>query len=342
MSIRPNSIEELEDLITRPSQEVVETVRSMSGPMAVLGAGGKMGFHVSRMLQRGLQLAGRDDPVIAVSRFHDSEKRNLFESFGFAVTVADLSDPSEVEHLPDADHVFFLAGVKFGTASQPKLLQRMNVEMPGIVAERYRKSRIVALSTGCVYAFVSPESGGSTEQSPTNPPGEYAQSCLGREQAFVANSAAHGTPTCLIRLNYSNELRYGVLVDIASRVFSGEELSVSTGYVNVIWQGDAVEHIIRSLPHAKSPPFILNVTGPETLSVRELAWEFGKRFGKEPRLTGQEASTAWLNNAALAHQLLGAPRMPLDRMIDWIAEWVESGGQTLNKPTRFEVRDGDY
>ena len=214
--------------------------------------------------------------------------------------------------------------------------------MPRLIAEQYKDSRIVALSTGCVYDFIDVASGGSTEESPTNPPGDYAISCLGREEAFVDRSTQWGSLSSLIRLNYSNELRYGVLVDIAANVLSGKPVAVDTGYVNVIWQGDAVEHIVRSLEHATCPPFVLNVTGPETLSVRELALAFGERFGRTPQFSGTESQTAWLSNASRSHELFGPPPVSVDTMIDWIADWLQRGGPTLNKPTKFEVRGGDY
>lgn len=339
---QPTTTDELDDLISHPTESVIDTVRKTSGTIAVLGAGGKMGFHVSCMLQRALAAAGLRHRVVTVSRFRAPLKRKQFESAGFDVVAADLSDSQQAKQLPDADNVFFLAGVKFGTAANPQLLQRMNIEMPEIVAARYPNSRIVALSSGCVYEFVTPASGGSTELSPTNPPGAYARSCLGREQVFVDSSQRWGTTSCLIRLNYSNELRYGVLVDIALRVLSGEPVSLETGYVNVIWQGDAVAHIVQSLAYVDSPPFVLNVTGPKIVSVRALAEAFGSRFHRVPVFTGQETETAWINNASLSHQLLGPPRISVDQMIDWIAHWLDIGGPTLNKPTRFEIRDGDY
>ncbi len=338
----PSNVEELDEWISRPAAGVIQTVKETPGTFAVLGAGGKMGFHLANMLRRALEATGREERVIAVSRFGTTKKREQFASAGFDVIAADLSDPRQVEKLPDADQVFFLAGIKFGTSGNPDVLQRMNERMPQLVAERYRTSRIVALSTGCVYEFVTPASGGSTEDSATNPPGEYARSCLGRERAFVENSLAHGTKTSIIRLNYSNELRYGVLVDIAMKVLAGEDVPLETGYVNVIWQGDAVAHVIQSLAHAASPPKVLNVTGDEILSVRELAIMFGQRIGRRPTFTGEPSETAWLNDASLSHHLFGPPSVSVEQMVTWIAEWLRGGGLTLNKPTRFEVRDGDY
>ncbi len=342
MKSQPTTATELDDSLSEPTDRVKHMLGKQRGTFAVLGAGGKMGFHLSQMLQRGLAASGRQEPVITVSRFGSEQTLAQFQSAGFQVHRADMSDAQQVAELPDADNVFFLAGIKFGTSGNAMLLEQMNELMPRLVAERYRQSRIVALSTGCVYEFVAPGSGGSTEQSATNPPGDYARSCVGREKAFAANSQKYGTVTALIRLNYANEYRYGVLVDIASKVLAGDPVSLETGYVNVIWQRDAVAHVIQSLEHATTPPFIVNVTGAETLAVRELAEMFGQRFKREPKFTGQPTETAWLNNPRLSHQLFGPPETPLAQMIDSIAEWLINGGQTLGKPTQFEKRDGDY
>ncbi len=338
----PKTTDELDDLLSRPDPKVLEAVDACPGNIAVLGAGGKMGFHTARMLQRSVDQLGRPDPVFAVSRFTSESSREAFERCGIETIRADLSDAGQVAALPDAANLFFLAGMKFGTAHDVDLLYRFNGLMPRLVAERFADSRIVALSTGCVYSFTSAESGGSTEQSETDPPGDYAKSCLQREQAFIDGSQASGTPCSLVRLNYSVELRYGVLVDIATQVFDGQPVSVETPYVNVIWQRDAISQIVQCLPCAQSPPFIVNITGAETLSVRDLADRFGKRFGKPVTFTGQEADTCWLSNSTLARGRFGDPPMELDRMIEWIAEWIEEGRETLGKPTKFHVRDGKY
>jgi nucleoside-diphosphate-sugar epimerase len=235
-----------------------------------------------------------------------------------------------------------MAGVKFGTSSAAGLLKRLNAVMPELVAEHYRGSRIVALSTGCVYSFTAPESGGSTEDAATDPPGVYAQSCLQRERAFINGSQTHGTKCALVRLNYSIDLRYGVLVDIAQQVKAGTPIDVTTGYVNVIWQGDAVAQILQCLPLADSPPLVINVTGAETLAVRELATQFADRFGCIAEFTGTEAATCWLNNSARARELFGEPRVCVRQMMDWIADWIDRGGETLGKPTQFQTRDGNY
>lgn len=303
-----------------------------------------MGLHLCLMLQRGFEALGKSatQRVIAVSRFGSAETRAKFQSHGIGTISADLSESDNLAALPDAANVFFLAGVKFGTSHEPGLLEKMNVQMPRAVADRFRESRIVALSTGCVYSFVAPESGGSTEEDAPDPVGDYAISCLGREQAFQNAGNQWETPTALIRLNYAIDLRYGVLVDIAQKVLAGRPVDVSMGFVNVIWQGDALGHTIQALPHASAPPFVLNVTGPGILRVRALAEKFGERFGKAALIEGEEQPTAWLNDASKAHEMFGTPEIGIEEMVEWIATWLEGGGETLGKPTHFETRDGKY
>ncbi len=338
----PTTADELDRRISQPSGEVIAAIQACPGDFAVLGAGGKMGLHVCQMLRHCLQSLGRSDRIVAVSRFASPHARDPFVRCGIGVVAEDLSEPAAYQRLPQAANVLFLAGVKFGTSSTPDLLQRMNVVMPTLVAEHYCDSRIVALSTGCVYAFSTPDSGGSTEDSPLDPPGAYARSCLGRERAFIDGSGKYGTLCALVRLNYSVELRYGVLVDIARRVHAGLPVCVQTGYVNVIWQGDAVAQILRCLPLAAAPPLILNVTGCETLRVRELAERFAQRFNKPALIEGSEAPTAWLSNNHRAVKLLGKPPTDINTVIAWIADWIIRGGESLDKPTHFENRDGKY
>ncbi len=338
----PGSLSELDERISRPNDAWREALAALPGRFLVLGAGGKMGWHTSLTLQRSLQLLGRQEPVTVVSRFGSEKQRRLFEKQRFQVLACDLSQPTAVASLPDADYVIFLAGVKFGTSDNPELLHRMNVLMPELVAARYRNSAIVALSTGCVYSFTTPASGGSTEASPTDPPGAYARSCLGREMAFHRAAANDGTRSALIRLNYSNDLRYGVLIDIAQRILARQPVSLETGYVNVIWQGDAIDYILRSLTHVSAPPWILNVTGTECLRVHDIAVRIAELCGCEVEFTGEEGPLAWLNNAAQAHALFGPPSVDADTLMQWTVAWLQQGGETLNKPTHFEVRDGAY
>lgn len=338
----PTTQEELDRLISTPSQSVIDMVGDLPGRFAVLGAGGKMGFHISLMLQRALEAAGRDGRVIVVSRFSDSQKRVQFDQAGFEVISADLAEPDQVNQLPDADNVISLAAIKFGTSGQPGLLKRINVTTSELVTQRYKQSRIAMLSTGCVYSFTTPESGGSTEDSPVDPPGEYARSRVEQEQVFIDASIKNGTPVVLVRLNYSNDLRYGVLLDVAQKVFLRKPVDVTMGYANVIWQGDATAHIIQSLSYAASPARPLNITGPEVLSIRRLASLFGEKFGVEPNIVGEEDRVAWLNNAQKSHELFGTPKISLDQMIQWVATWIKQGGATLNKPTHFESRGEGY
>ena len=342
MSMIPDSVSELDDWLSKPDEAVQRTVNGMNGQVMLLGAGGKMGFHVCRMLQRSLRSVGRSDRVIAVSRFRKAGSLLPFNRAGLDVHVADLCDSEKIAELPDADNVFYLAGIKFGTKNRPDLLERFNIEMPQLVVERYKNSRIVALSTGCVYPFVGPQSGGSTEDTSTDPVGEYARSCVGREQAFIDAAARWGTHSCLIRLNYSIDLRYGVLVDIGEKVLAESPIDVSMGYVNIIWQRDAVSHIIQALSHSSAPPFVLNVTGPEILRVREVAEAFGRKFNRNVTFVGDEADNAWLSNAGKSHRLFGAPQTSAEQMIDWTAAWLQQGGETLTESTHFETRHGRY
>lgn len=333
----------VDDFLSRPSPGVGETLARHPGPVVVLGAGGKMGLHLSAMIRRSFDQAGRRDQVTAVSRFSTLRDRDEFEQRGIATIACDLAEADAVASLPEAPVVFFLAGVKFGTAAAADLLQRMNVEMPRMVAQRYRGSRIVAFSTGCVYPFVRPETGGANEDAPVDSaPAAYAASCLARERAFADVAQLSKTPVALIRLNYSVEFRYGLLVDIAQKVMNGQPVDVTMGYVNVIWQTDAVEHSIRALDLAASPAVPVNITGAEILSVRTLAEKFGELFGRRAVFTGQEAETAWLNDARRSHHYFGPPRTSLDHMMQWIAAWLRKDGETWGKPTGFERRDGRY
>jgi nucleoside-diphosphate-sugar epimerase len=333
---------EVDDFISRPTPRAIETVARAAGPFLVLGAGGKIGLHLSVMLRRALDQLGRKDRVIAVSRFSTLRDRAAFEQRGVETLACDLGDVASLNTLPDAPTVFFLAGVKFGTAAAPGLLHAINVEIPHRVAEKFARSRIVAYSSGCVYPFVTPASGGARETTPPSPVGDYAASCVARERAFTEVAAAHGTPVALLRLNYSIEFRYGLLVDIAQMVLAGRPVDVTTGYVNVIWQTDAVAHSIQALEVAGSPAVPINVTGREILSVRDLAQRFSTALGRSVPITGTEADTAWLNNAAHSHQLFGPPLTSVDQMIEWISAWLLQNGETWGKPTGFERRDGRF
>lgn len=338
----PFTEDTLDDYISRPRDCALKTTRKITGDVLVLGAAGKMGLHLCLMLKRCFEQNNQPNRVIAVSRFLSRDSRNQFKGNGIGTIACDLSNEAELAALPDIENIWFMAGVKFGTGNNPNLLHKMNIEMPGLVARRFKSSRIAALSTGCVYSFVPAGSGGARETDPTESPGEYAVSCRGREQAFRRVSEEAGLRAVLIRLNYSVEMRYGVLVDIAQRVLSGQPVDVSMGRFNCIWQGDALAHIIASIDLAKSSAEILNVTGPETLSIRTTAEQFGILFERQPVFTGEEQQTAWLNDATKAIRLFGTPEVTPDQTITWIAEWLKAGKGTLGKPTRFEVRDGNF
>lgn len=340
----PCNVESVDDFLSNPTRAAIAAVSGLPpGPIAVLGAGGKMGLHLSRMLKKAADAAGQPERrIIAVSRFKSLRDQGSFSAAGITPIPCDLSDPAGVSALPDAATVFFLAGVKFGTASSPLLLEQMNVTVPKLVSARYKNSRIVAFSTGCVYPFAPVDTGGCTESTPPAPVGDYAQSCYQREQIFAAASADHGTPVILIRLNYAVEFRYGVLVDIAAKVRDKQPLDVTTGHVNVIWQTDALCQIIRAATLASSPARPLNITGPGVHRVRDIASDFGAYFGTEPIITGKEANTAWLNDASYSHRLFGAPPTSLATMQQWIARWLVSEGRTWGKPTGFEKRDGKF
>ncbi len=344
MKKSPADLTELDELASRPDEAVIAQFRDFEGDILIAGAGGKMGFHLARMLRRILDTLGKPNGVIAVSRFGDSSSREPFHSIGVETISCDLTDEGGAKSLPDAAAVFFLAGRKFGTGDSPETLHLFNEIMPARVADRFGDSRIVALSTGCVYPFVKPGTGGSREIDPVAPVGAYANSCLGRELAFQAASEKHQSPLALIRLNYSVDLRYGVLVDIAHKIYTDQPVDVSMGYLNCIWQGDATRHIISALSLATPAPdaFVLNITGREILKVRDLAIWFGKRFDKAVAFTGTETDTAWLNDASKSHQLFGNPTVSESDLMEWVAAWIENDNPLLGKPTHFEVRDGNY
>ncbi|MEW6688914.1 MAG: NAD(P)-dependent oxidoreductase [Pseudomonadota bacterium] len=325
--------------MTRPSRELEADLARAPGDILVLGVGGKMGPTLARMAKR----AAPQRRVIGVARFSEPEVRKKLESWGVECIPCDLLDRNALERLPRAPNVVFMAGHKFGAAGDPSFTWAMNVAVPHMVAEAWRESRIVAFSTACVYPYVSVEGRGASEDEPTiPPPGDYAVSCLGRERMFAYGSRRYGTPVRLVRLEYAIDMRYGVLHDVAAKVFAGQPVDVTMGHVNVIWQGDANEQALRLLARCTSPASALNVSGPEVVSVRWLAGEFGKRFGKKATTTGSEAPTAWLVDTSAAQRLLGAPRVALAQMIDWQADWIARGLPGLGKPTHFETRDGKY
>lgn len=338
----PDSETELEGLLSEPTDGVIDALRRVPGDVIVLGAAGKMGPTLARMVRRALDALRRSDRVIAVSRFSSGDAEHRLRAANVETIRCDLTDRAAVAALPDAPNVIFMAGQKFGTASAPGTTWVMNTVVPAIVAERYAGARIVAFSTGNVYPLVPVDGGGARESDPPGPVGEYANSCLGRERVLEYFAARDGTRVAIVRLNYAIDLRYGVLVDVAQRVWRGEPVDVRMGYVNVIWQGDANARAIQCLEHAAAPPFILNVTGGETISIRALAERFGAIFGKPARIEGEESPDALLSDATRSIELFGPPTVSVGQMIVWVADWIGRGGRVLEKPTHFETRDGAF
>ncbi|SEB49993.1 NAD-dependent epimerase/dehydratase family protein [Terriglobus roseus] len=334
--------EQLDQQLTMPSAADVAFAQRLEGDTVILGAGGKMGPTLAKRLRLALAEAGKDSGILAISRFESAQARQELETAGVETLSADLLNPEAVGQLPHARNVLYLAGRKFGSAADPELTWAMNALVPAWVANHYRKSRIVAFSTGNVYPFVSLEEGGSVETDALAPRGEYAQSCLARERVFQYYSKKFDTPCLIYRLNYAIDLRYGVLVDIARQVIAGEPVDIAVPAVNVLWQGDANSYAIRSLEHCECPARILNVTGPETISVRRAAEFFAERFGCALQLKGEPGSFALLNNASACHAALGYPSVSALELMDAVATWVLAGGSSLNKITKFQVMDGKF
>ncbi|MDK2971763.1 MAG: hypothetical protein PWP23_1518 [Candidatus Sumerlaeota bacterium] len=334
---------ELDLILSQPDPETVAAVGRFEGPLIILGAGGKMGPSMARMARRAALAAGRPDlEVIAVSRFSDPAQANRLREWGVRVVVADLSDPQAVDSLPDASDVMFLAGRKFGVSGTEGATWVMNTVVPGNVARRFEKSRIVAFSTGCVYPLCERGEPGCTEDCPPQPVGEYAASCLGRERLFEHYSRESGTKVLLLRLNYAIALRYGVLTDLALQIHRGGLVETGVPEVNLIWQGDANNIALRALELAASPPAVLNVTGVETLAVEDLARQLAERMGRVVEIQPPGTTRGYVADAAHCARLMGPPRVSTSRMLDWTAQWVGSGMPTLGKPTRFEVTDGKF
>ncbi len=336
------SLPHLEDALSDPPPTVVQVLQRLSGDVLILGAGGKMGPSLARMIRRASDLAGTNRRVMGVARFSSPGLEKALREWGVETLRCDLLDEQAVSRLPEAANVIYLAGMKFGATGQAPLTWAMNAYIPALVCRRFAGSRIVAFSTGNVYGLAPVASGGSVETDAPAPVGEYAMSCLGRERIFEHFSRQCGTRAALIRLNYACDLRYGVLVDLALKIQCGDPVDVAMGWFNTIWQGDANALALQALDRTASPPAVFNVTGPETLNVRQTCDQLGRLLGKAPRFSGDESDSAILSNASRALAAFGKPRVTAEQLIHWVAAWVGQGGATLNKPTHFESRDGNF
>jgi nucleoside-diphosphate-sugar epimerase len=329
---------QLEDELSRPSHDLVRALAQAPGDILVLGVGGKMGPTLARMAKRAVPTRR----VIGVARFSEPGLRARLAAQGIDCIEADLLSREALAGLPDAPNVVFMAGRKFGSSGSEWLTWAMNAHVPALVAERFARSRIVAFSTACVYPFVDVAGPGAGESlPPTAPSGEYANSCVARERLFQHFSHQHHTPGRLLRLSYAIDMRYGVLHDIAQKILANETIDLTMGHANIIWQGDANDWALRALAHCDTPTSPLNLSGPRVV-IRDAAEGLGRRLGIAPRFTGQEAATAWLVDCEEAYRLFGPPRVGLDTLLDWTADWVRRGGTSLNKPTHYEARDGKY
>lgn len=328
----------LDELLCRPSQALIDDLNKVDGDIMILGVAGKMGPTLAGLAKAALP----DRRIIGVARFTDMNVKAWLAARGIETIHCDLLDEAAIKALPKIANIVFMAGRKFGAEGDLSLTWAMNAHVPALVAQAFKNSRIVAFSTGCVYPFVPVDGKGSDETMPPDPPGEYAQSCVGRERMFEYFSRQYATPGRLFRLNYAIEMRYGVLHDIATKVVTGKPIDVNLGHVNFIWQGDASSQALRCLAHCDTPTAPINVSGHEVLAVRDLAQQFGALLGRKPVLVGKEEPTAWLTNTSQAAKLFGLPIVDTAQLIAWTADWVARSMPSLGKPTKYEVRDGRY
>ncbi len=335
-------VDQLEEVVSEPSEALMKSLSRVPGDILILGVGGKMGPSLARMAKRASELAGVSRRVIGVARFSEPELESKLQAHQIETARADLLDESRLEALPEAPNIIFMAGMKFGSKGREALTWAINTHLPSLLCKRYPRSRMVVFSTGNIYGLTPVVSGGSVETDDLHPIGEYAMSCLGRERIFEYFCRSANIPMVFIRLNYASELRYGVLVDLAQNIRHGDPVDLAMGHLNAIWMADANDMALQALGQAAFPPTILNVTGPELLSVREVGEQFGKLMGKRVKFKGAESPTALLNNAQQAFRLFGKPRISAPQMIRWTADWIMRGQPTLNKPTHFESRGGSF
>ncbi|MHB9131522.1 MAG: NAD-dependent epimerase/dehydratase family protein [Armatimonadota bacterium] len=333
-----NTVPELDELLSRPSAGLIDFMKTLEGDIMILGAGGKVGPTLTRTAKRAIEAAGVKKDVIAV----DVVPMPGLEADGIKTLKCDMLDMDAVNTLPKVENIIYMIGRKFGSTGSESLTWALNVMVPYNVARAFTSSRIAAFSTGCVYPVLHVGTGGATEETPVGPIGEYAQSCLGRERMFDYFAETKGERVAHIRLNYAIDLRYGVIYDLANRVFNGEPVDVTTGYANVIWQGDASNQIIQCLGLASAPAKPINITGPEIISIRETAEKCGKFLNKPVSFSGNENGMGYLSNSAYATKLFGAPTVSVDQMVEWTCQWIAIGGENLGKPTHFETQDGKY
>jgi nucleoside-diphosphate-sugar epimerase len=339
---RIENSEHLDELLSEPTEVAVEAMGRLTGDLILLGVAGKMGPTLARMARRASDHAGVPRRIIGVARFSDARHEARLQAHGIETLRCDLLDPAQLARLPDVPNVICMAGTKFGSTGQEARTWAMNCWLPGMVCQKYRQARMVAFSTGNVYGLTPVVLGGSLETDPLNPVGDYAMSCLGRERIIEHFSRTHQIPTVLLRLNYACEMRYGVLVDLAQRVRDNQPVDLTMGHLNAIWQADANAQALAAFDQVATPPRVINVAGPEVLSVRRLAQDFGRLFGKPVTFQGTECADALLSNGQLGKRLFGYPRVSAGQLVHWIADWLVRGGETLGKPTHFEVRDGRF
>jgi len=332
----------LEDLLSEPTPQVIETLAAIGGDLAILGVGGKMGPTLARMARRAFDQAGKKNRVFGIARFSQPGLEERLRGWGIETVRCDLLDPQALSRLPDASHLVSMTGMKFGASGQASLTWAMNCLVPTHICRRYPESTMVAFSTGNVYGLTPVHLGGSREDDELRPFGEYSLSALGRERMYEHGSQTQRMPMVLLRLNYAVEMRYGVLVDLAQQVWRGEEIDVAMGHLNAIWQGDANAMALSALGQTSLPSCVLNLAGPELLSVRRLALDLGRLLDKPVSLRGQEGPEAFLSNAQESHRRFGYPRVPVSRMLQWVADWTRRGMPLLGKPTKFQVRDGKF